>query len=61
MRIEIVYYEVKRKEFRKKKTLLAFLAKKHRDEIIQAAQLKGSTRILKILPVHLHNFEWDEK
>jgi hypothetical protein len=61
MRIEIIYYEVKRKEFRKKKTLVAFLKGKRRDEIIQAAELKGRTRKLKMLPEHLYNFDWEGK
>lgn len=60
MRIEIVYYEVKRKEFRKKKTLVDFLKTKRIGDIIQAAELQGKIRKLIIMPEQLYNFKWRE-
>ena len=60
MQIEIIYHEVKRRVFRKKKTLLAFLATKHANEILRATELKGKIRYARQLPVNLHNFDWEE-
>jgi alkylhydroperoxidase/carboxymuconolactone decarboxylase family protein YurZ len=60
MRIEIVYYEVKRKEFRKKKTFVEFMKNKQLGDIIQAAELQGKTRKLLIIHEQLYSVKWRE-
>lgn len=60
MRIEVIYYEVKRKEFRKIETMMKFLKSKQRNEVIQISELRNGVRQLKILPEFLHKIEWNE-
>ena len=43
MKIEIIYHEIKRKEFRSEKTLRKFLRGKLKSEILRAMEIKNGT------------------
>jgi hypothetical protein len=46
MKIEIIYHEIKRKEFRKEKTLQKFLKTKLPSEILRAIEIKNGVYYL---------------
>lgn len=46
MKVEIIYYEMNKRQFRSKKTLTNFLKTKRRDQILQVVEIKGNTHYM---------------
>jgi len=60
MKIEIIYHELKRKEFRSKKTLRNFLNTKLDSEILKVVEIKNKIYYLLEMKQFLLDNKWND-
>lgn len=60
MKIQIIYYELKQKEFRSEKTLFKFLNTKLDSEILRIVQTKNKTEYIICIRTFLDKYKYRE-